>query len=97
VSATEPEQAAIAYTWSVLEAPPGANAQLGSPNGPNCPATGLTAAGSYTFHIELRDPTHVVSNDLVVTVHPSNGAPVIASASSVHEVGCMRRRSEAMP
>ena len=72
----------LTYQWSIVSQPAGASALLLSPTNPACVATNLTPAGDYVFRIELRDPTHAVSNDLRVTVYPTNRAPVIGSATA---------------
>lgn len=71
----------LTYQWTVLSQPSGASAVLGAPTAQSCAASNMTVPGDYVFRFEVRDPTHVVSDNLTVTVYPADTAPVI---SSVH-------------
>jgi hypothetical protein len=67
----------LTFVWSLVSQPAGAAASID----PNTDwASDMSAAGDYVFRVELSDPTHTVSQDLQVTVHPSdtyNGAPIV--------------------
>lgn len=58
----------LAFRWSIVSQPAGANAQLDIPDKNACKVTGMTAAGEYTFQFEAKDPTHAVQQRLTVTV-----------------------------
>ena len=75
-AAADPELASLSYAWSTKNAPAGANVSLATPNAPSCQATGLTAAGAYTFTVAIGDGTNVVTKDVTIRVHAGNEPPV---------------------
>jgi len=75
-SATDPEQDAISYVWSVTSEPAGASVNLARPNAASTSATGLTVAGQYVFTVFVSDPTHGVTREVLLNVHAENEPPV---------------------
>ncbi len=72
----------LTHLWSVLSQPLGASVSLSSPNSASCTATAMSVPGDYVFEYSASDPTHTVSETLVVPVYPSNTAPTIDSAGA---------------
>ncbi|MCX7045497.1 MAG: hypothetical protein NTX50_08455 [Candidatus Sumerlaeota bacterium] len=72
----------MTWRWSVASQPSGANATLTSPTKAETLVTGLSVAGDYVFRVELKDPTHTVSDTLTVPVYPVNKKPVIANITA---------------
>ncbi len=73
----------LAYRWSVLSQPPGEKASLVNAATTNCTASNMSVAGDYIFRFEASDPTHTVSEELMVTVYPVNAsAPLIKSVGA---------------
>ncbi|MDO8587075.1 MAG: glycoside hydrolase family 30 beta sandwich domain-containing protein [Armatimonadota bacterium] len=80
VSATDPENEALSYTWSIAGKPSGAKVSLASPSSVSCSASGLTAVGDYVFNIAVRDASHTVNRSVKITVFSGNQPPVIDSS-----------------
>lgn len=73
----------LTYRWSLLSQPRGASVSLASPTNTKCKVTNMTVAGDYVFKLEVSDPTHMVLENLTITVYPQNSsAPVISNVSA---------------
>jgi hypothetical protein len=76
-SATDPEQDALVYRWSVESQPAGARASLAAADAARCAASGLTAPGEYVFAVTVSDPTHQVTRRVRLKVFAENQPPTI--------------------
>lgn len=77
VTASDPELATLTYHWSVTSQPPGANAALANSNAATTLVSGLTAAGTYVFNIDVSDGTNTSSKQVYLAVYGSNPPPVL--------------------
>lgn len=75
-SATDPENDAISYLWSVVSQPEGAHVVLTTPETARTLATGLTVAGEYLFSVAVSDRGQTVTRNVMTTVFPGNKPPV---------------------
>jgi len=74
-SATDPEQDALSYSWSLKSQPAGADAVLTTPDAASTSATQLTVPGEYVFTLAVSDGTHTVTQDVTLSVYAENQAP----------------------
>jgi len=76
-SATDPENEALRFAWSVRGAPAGAEVALATPAERTTKATGLTAPGEYRFVVAVSDAARVVRREVRVNVSAENRPPRI--------------------
>jgi hypothetical protein len=74
-------------TWSLIQQPAGANAQVGSTTyiyvSLRAQVTGMTVPGDYVFQIIVNKPGYpTLSSEIICTVHPASSAPVITSITA---------------
>jgi hypothetical protein len=67
----------LTYKWTVASQPAGAGATVAAPNSASTALNGLTVAGEYLLRLEIKDPTHTVTQDLIVPVYADPYPPVI--------------------
>jgi hypothetical protein len=77
VEAADPEGDAVAYRWSVLEQPAGANVTIAQRDAAATMVSGLHVPGDYAFAVAISDGTNTVTQELVpVRVVANNQPPV---------------------
>ena len=77
VKAADPEGDAMAYNWTVLEQPGGANVTIAKPEAAATSVSGLNVPGDYGFAVAISDGTNTVTQQLVpVRVVAGNQPPV---------------------
>jgi len=74
-------------TWSLVQQPPGANAQVSSTTyiyvSFRATVTGMTVPGDYVFRITVNKPGFsIFTAEIICTVHPASSAPVISSITA---------------
>ncbi len=74
-AAQDPELNAIAFSWSLTDAPAGATVNLATPNAASCVVTGLTVPGHYTFTVSASDGSGSTQRQVRMEVFASNPAP----------------------
>jgi hypothetical protein len=79
-TASDPELDPLTYHWTVNSCPAGANPTLASPNAATTNVSGLTAAGTYIFTIDVQDGHNTSSKKVYLIEYASNPPPVLGSA-----------------
>ncbi|HVZ38851.1 MAG TPA: hypothetical protein VHI13_06215 [Candidatus Kapabacteria bacterium] len=77
VTANDPERDPLTYRWSVVRTPAGANVALATPDAATTTVSGLTAAGTYVFNVEVRDGINTTSKQAYLVRYESNQPPVL--------------------
>jgi PKD repeat protein len=77
VTANDAELDPLTYHWSVTNQPAGASAALATPNAATTTVSGLTAAGTYVFNVDVRDGANVSSKRVYLVVYSANPPPVL--------------------
>lgn len=75
--ASDPELDKLTYIWSVASQPPGADVMLATSNAASSAVSGLTAAGTYVFMIQVSDGVNTSSKKVYLIVYASNPPPVL--------------------
>jgi hypothetical protein len=77
VIANDAELAALTYRWSVTNQPAGANAVFANSNAATTAVSGLTAAGTYVFNVNVSDGVNVSSKQVYLVAYDSTPPPVL--------------------
>jgi Putative Ig domain len=80
VIANDVELAPVTYHWSVTDQPPGASAAFVNANAATTVVNGLTAAGTYTFNIEVSDGVNTSSRQVYLVAYASTPPPVLGQS-----------------
>jgi hypothetical protein len=72
----------LTFNWTVVSQPTGASANVVTPNTATTALSRLTVAGDYLLRLEIKDPTHTVTQDLPITVYANPTAPEITNAAA---------------
>lgn len=72
----------LAYQWSIVSQPAGANAQFATPTANQTTVSAMAVAGDYVFRLTVSDGTNVVSQDLTVPVYPANATPTVSASAN---------------
>jgi len=75
VTANDPEVSALTYTWTVTSQPSGANAVLATPGAATTNVSGMTAAGVYSFNINVSNGVNSVSKIVYMLAITASPAP----------------------
>jgi hypothetical protein len=80
VIANDAELAPLTYHWSVSDQPAGANAAFVTANSATAVVNGLTAAGTYTFNVDVSDGVNTSSRRVYLVAYDSTPPPVLGQS-----------------